>query len=81
MPCNAEQLATTLAESFQGVSYDKKKRTGTATIPNVGTIEFHESGNDPAVIINLRHTKRFKGSAETAVNFLETLIALWSDSD
>ena len=79
--CDAEQLAAVLAENFTDVRYDKKKRSGTATIPNVGGIEFRESGNDPAVIVNLVSPKRFKGSAETAVDFIEVLQGAWRNSD
>jgi hypothetical protein len=78
---NADQLAHVLAEEFQGVRYDKKRRSGTATIPNVGTIEFRESSNDPAVIVMLTVTKRFKGTAESALQFLALLHEAWSNSD
>jgi hypothetical protein len=81
MPCNAEQFAAALAENFQGVTYDAKKRSGTASVPNVGTIEFREAGSDPAVIVHLYNTKRFKGTAETAVHFIEELMEAWSNSD
>lgn len=43
---DAEKFAAVLAENFRGVRYDEKKGTGTATIPNVGWIEFHESAVD-----------------------------------
>jgi len=78
---NTEQLAATLAENFNDVRYDGKRRSGSATIPNVGTIEFRESSNDPAVVVNLLITKRFKGSAESAVEFLESLMTAWRNSD
>ena len=78
---NTEQFAAILAENFQDVRYDVKKRAGTATIPNVGGIEFRESANDPAVIVNLTFPKRFKGSAETAAEFIEVLVAAWRNSD
>jgi hypothetical protein len=79
--CNAEKFAVVLAESFRDIRYDEKRRSGTATIPNVGSIEFRESSNDPAVIVNLLVTKRFKGDAESAINFLEALSTAWSNSD
>lgn len=78
---DAEKFAAVLAENFIGVRYDEKKGTGTATIPNVGGIEFHESANDPAVVVNLVSPKRFKGSAESAVDFLEKLQDAWRNSD
>jgi hypothetical protein len=78
---NAEQLASVLKENFRGVTYDPKKRTGSATIPNVGQIEFHESANDPAVIVQLSFPKRFKGTSESAMDFLDALMAAWSNSD
>ena len=78
---NTERLAATLAENFRGVTYDKKKESGSAYIPNVGPITFRESANDPAVIIELASPKRFKGTAETAADFIETLIGAWRNSD
>lgn len=78
---NTEQFATLLGENFSNVRYDVKRRTGTATIPNVGGIEFREAGNEPAVIINLAFPKRFKGNAETALEFIEVLINAWGNSD
>ena len=78
---NTEQFAVLLAENFSDVRYNTKTRTGTATIPNVGGIAFRESGNDPAVIVDLTFPKRFKGSAETAAEFLETLQGAWRNSD
>jgi hypothetical protein len=81
MATNSEQFAVILAENFTDVRFNQAKRTGSATIPNVGTIEFRESGNDPAVIVNLLITKRFKGTAETAFEFLEKLRKAWGNSD
>lgn len=78
---NTEQFALALAENFQDVRYDPKKRAGTATVPNVGMIEFRESANDPMVIINITFPKRFKGTAETALEFMEKLGEAWSNSD
>ena len=79
--CNAEELATILSENLSDVRYDSKTRSGTATIPNVGSIAFHESPNDPAVVLNLKVTKRFKGSAESSLQFLEALSVAWNNSD
>jgi hypothetical protein len=81
MACQAEQLAVALAVNFTNVRYNLEKRSGSATIPNVGTIEFRESGNDPAVIVNLMLPKWFKGSADTTMAFLETLMEAWRNSD
>ena len=81
MTCNAEQFAAVLAENFQDVRYDEKSRSGSASVPNVGTIEFRESGNDPAVVIRILSTKRFKGSAETAAQFIDQLMDAWGNSD
>ena len=78
---NAEQFATILGDNFTDVRYDKKSRSGTATIPNVGGIAFRESGNDPAVIVTLTSPKRFKGTAETAAEFIGTLQDAWRNSD
>lgn len=78
---NAERFAVILAENFRDVRYDQKKRSGTATVPNVGGIEFHESSNDPAVVVNLVFPKRFKGSADTAAEFIDTLQDAWRNSD
>ncbi len=85
MPCSAEQFAAVLDENFNGtfsqLKYDKKTRSGTAIIPNVGAIEFRESSNDPMVIVTLVSPKRFKGTAETASDFIEVLINAWGNSD
>jgi len=78
---NTDLFAALLAENFRGVSYDEKKQSGRASIPTVGTIEFREASNDPAVIINFTSTKRFKGSAESAAKFLEALHEAWINSD
>lgn len=78
---NSQQFAIVLAENFRDVRYDEKKRAGTATIPNIGGITFREAGNDPAVIVELAFPKRFKGTAETAINFIEVLREAWSNSD
>lgn len=78
---NAEQFAVILNQNFQGVRYDAEKRSGRATIPTVGTLEFREAGSDPAVVVALTSTKRFKGSAEAAVRFVEALQVAWADSD
>jgi hypothetical protein len=78
---NTEQFAAVLAENFIGVQYDKTKNRGTATIPNVGTINFREAGNEPSVIVELVLTKRFKGSAETALDFIEKIHTAWGNSD
>jgi hypothetical protein len=78
---NSAEFAVLMAESFRDVRYNEAKRSGTATVPNVGTIEFREAGSDPAVIVNLVLPKRFKGSAETAAAFIEVLRQAWSNSD
>jgi hypothetical protein len=78
---NTKQFATVLADNFLGVTYDEARNSGTATIPSVGTIKFREAGNDPAVIVNLVITQRFKGSAETALDFIERLRDAWGNSD
>jgi hypothetical protein len=79
--CNAEEFASILSENLRDVRYDLKTRSGTATIPNVGSIEFRESASDPAVVVNLKITKRFKGSAQSALQFLDALTVAWSNSD
>ena len=85
MLCSAEQFAAVLDENFNRtfsqLKYDKKTRSGTAIIPNVGAIEFRESSNDPAVIIKLVSPQRFKGTADTALDFIEVLIKAWRNSD
>ena len=81
MACQAEQFAVSLATNFTDVRYNLQKRSGSATIPNVGTIEFHEAGNEPSVIVNLIVTKRFKGSADTVMAFLEKLMEAGTNSD
>jgi hypothetical protein len=79
--CDAQELASILSENLRDVRYNLATRSGTATIPNVGSIEFHESASDPAVVVNLKITKRFKGSAESALHFLDALSVAWSNSD
>lgn len=82
MPSNTEQFADALkSEGFRDVRFNKGKLSGTAAVPNVGVIEFHESGNDPAVIVNFTFLKSFKGTAETTINFIETLRGAWANSD
>lgn len=78
---NTERFASVLKENFRDVEYDPKKNVGRAHVPGAGTIEFHEAGSDPAVIVNLVYAPRFKGTAETALKFLEDLHEAWSNSD
>ena len=66
---------------YLDVKYSEETGTGSAYIPNVGTIEFHDSANDPAVVINFTYTARFKGSADTAIEFIDALHDAWSNSD
>jgi hypothetical protein len=78
---NTEEFAHSLAEQITTVWYDPKRNQGTAHIPNVGTITFREASNDPAVIVQLTQSSRFKGSAESAAEFLERLSQAWGNSD
>jgi hypothetical protein len=78
---NTEQFAQALAEQLTTVWYNPDKNIGTAQIPMVGTITFREAGNDPAVIVQITQAGRFKGSAESAAQFLERLSEAWGNSD
>lgn len=78
---NAEEFAVALNQNFEGVKYDAEKRRGTAYVPTVGRVDFHESGSDPAVVVELTSTKRFKGSTASALRFVNALMAAWADSD
>jgi hypothetical protein len=78
---NTEQFALALAEQLTTVWYDPKRNQGTAQIPSVGTITFREAGSDPAVIVQITQAGRFKGTAESAAEFLERLSQAWGNSD
>jgi hypothetical protein len=78
---NTEEFARALAEQLTTVWYDPKRNQGTAQVPMVGTITFREAGNDPAVIVQITQAGRFKGSAESAAQFLEKLSKAWGNSD
>ncbi len=77
----AKVLDEELEPQASHVRYDADRRSGFAYFPNIGSIEFRESANDPAVIITIQFPKRFKGSADSAIEFLRTLSAAWSNSD
>lgn len=77
----ADEFARIMAENFREVRYDPEKRRGTVLVPTIGVVDFRESANDPAVILDLSHTKRFKGGAETAVEFLDRLREAWGNSE
>jgi hypothetical protein len=81
MAHQTDEFAAVLTENFNGIEYDPKTRRGHAYIPNVGSITFREPGNEPGVIIELVQTKRFKGTMETAIEFLERLHDAWGNSD
>jgi hypothetical protein len=77
----SEKLAVVLAENFRTVQYDQRSGKGWTHIPNVGVVNFRQSANDPAVILELQVTKRFKGDADNSIKFLEILSEAWSNSD
>ena len=78
---NTEELAVALAEKYTTVSYDPEHNSGYAYVPPVGHIKFREAGSDPAVIIEVTHPNRFKGTSETALQFLKRLSKAWGNSD
>jgi hypothetical protein len=78
--CNAERLFDALKPDYWDTSYNPKTRAGYANLGFTG-IHFHESGNDPAVIITLVSPPRFKGTDEGALAFIEALRAAFFNSD
>ena len=78
--CNAERLFDDLKPHYWDVSYNPKTREGHANCGSIG-FRFHESGNDPAVILNLTKISRFKGTDEGALAFIKALRAAFSNSD
>ena len=75
-----EEFAEKLAESYRTVRFNKETERGRANL-GAFTVEFWEHGNDSAVCINITANRRWKGSAENALEALEALAAVMRNSD
>lgn len=72
---DGERFHDALAEQWRSVGFNEKTRTGWAQAGSLGRITFQESGNDPAVIVEIPKI-RVKADSESMVEFLDKLHAL-----
>ncbi len=68
-----------LSKEFAHVEYDPKTGRGWASIGSAGRIDFHASGSDPAVIVEL-HPNRLKGPAKSVKRALDKINRIFSET-
>jgi len=75
---DAEKLAKLLQAEYEGVKYDPKTESGHTRDSGYGSITFQESGNDPAVWVNMP-ARSFKTDAATAFENIKKIKEIyWS---
>jgi len=72
---DGESFAKELAEDWAYVKFDPERGEGEARIGNLGLVKFHESGNDPAVIVQIPAI-RLKAPSKTMLKSLNALSRL-----
>jgi hypothetical protein len=69
---DAEELYLRLEKVWRDIDFDPKSGKGRARVGNIGIVEFHESGSDPAVVVSLP-ALRFKTRGDDAMRIISAI--------
>jgi hypothetical protein len=76
---DGEDFAKLLRKHWQHVEYDPKTGKGTANLARF-MIDFQESGNDPAVVVQIKDVKTIKARPEDVVKALNKVQKILSNT-
>ena len=74
---DGQKLADALSKKWKAVKFDPKRGQGTANIGGL-KIKFSDSGNDPAVVVEIVEHPRMKADAESMLAALGKLAKVFN---